>query len=91
VDYETSSPAVAAAFDNNWRPRCTVLTCSCTSPFFYWPSTTNASNLATDPPGSVLAWAVFFNDGSVVAVMRASTSSSSAPCGAAASIDHLTM
>ena len=58
VDYETISPAVASAFNNNCAATCTVLTCSCTAASLYWSSTTLAFL-----PGD--AWVVFFDFGIV--------------------------
>jgi len=56
VDYETSDPAVASAFNNNCVASCTVLTCSCTGTgstgsSYYWSST-------TVPQQDVLVWTV---------------------------------
>ena len=62
VNLENVNPAVSAAFNNNCGANssgnagCTVTTCSCTVPDFYWSSST----YAFDPQG---AWGVFFFDG----------------------------
>jgi len=58
VHFENGRPAVSAAFANNCVSGCTVLTCSCTSVFNYWSSTTFANSPST-------AWFVSFNDGVV--------------------------
>jgi len=51
-----SPPAVSPAF-NNCSSGCTVLTCSCTSPYYYWSSTSWAF-------GPTYAWFVdFFHSG----------------------------
>ena len=40
VNYENSLPAVSSEFENGCVLGCTVFTCSCTTTFFYWSSTT---------------------------------------------------
>jgi len=55
-DYQTSTPAVSAIFNNCPAVGCSVLTCSCTaSSGFYWSSSSYAF------PSS--AWFVLFDDG----------------------------
>jgi hypothetical protein len=56
VNYENVLPAVSPAFNNDCAPACTVLTCSCTYPNYYWSSTTSANYIQN-------AVAVFFNFG----------------------------
>jgi hypothetical protein len=74
VDYQVYLPPVAAAFNNNCMPGCTVdgagktVECSCTqsagtSQAYYWSSTTYAPSPIVKPPGSMLAWGVLFGDG----------------------------
>ena len=59
VHYESVNPAVAAAFNTGCVSGCTVLTCSCTTPSFYWTSTTSSSF-------PTYAWYVNFASGSVL-------------------------
>ncbi len=40
LNFDTYSPAVAAEFDSNCETGCTVLTCNCIQPDWYWTSTT---------------------------------------------------
>lgn len=58
INYETSTPAVASAFNTGCAANCTVLACSCTRAEDYWSSTSRASD-------AVHAWAVHFNEGFV--------------------------
>jgi hypothetical protein len=58
IDYGTSVPAVADAFNKSCALGCTVLTCSCTQPDGYWSSST----LHVTP---LDAWAVSFFGGGV--------------------------
>jgi len=53
-------PTVAAAFNTGCTPGCTVTSCSCTLPYYYWSSSTYAFS-----PGN--AWVVYFYDGKVIA------------------------
>ncbi len=59
VDFEVSSPSVSPAFNAGCTPGCTVTTCSCTAPSFYWTSTT----VITSPGDN--QWFVNFNFGAV--------------------------
>ena len=52
ANYQNFNPAVSPAFNTSCTASCTVLTCSCTSGY-YWSSTSQASN-STD------AWFVDF-------------------------------
>jgi hypothetical protein len=64
VDYRVpDQPTVAAAFDSNCVDSCTVITCSCTEPNFYWSSTLVAVN-------PVSAWGANFNGGVVNFVLK---------------------
>jgi hypothetical protein len=56
VDFETSNPSVAPAFNDNCVDGCTVTACSCTAPSAYWSSTSSA----LDPED---AWYVSFSFG----------------------------
>ncbi len=56
VNYQNVSPAVDTAFNTGCGASCTVLTCSCTQPGYYWSSTTY-QGLPTD------AWYVDFYAG----------------------------
>jgi len=53
-----STPCVDSVFNNSCTGGCTVTTCSCTSSWYYWSSTTGA----TDPH---TAWDVFFGNGAI--------------------------
>jgi len=53
LDYQTTNPAVASAFNNNCSPACQATTCSCTVSGNYWSSTTSVS-------GPSSAWFVGF-------------------------------
>ncbi|MFN8643679.1 MAG: DUF1566 domain-containing protein [Candidatus Binatia bacterium] len=53
----STAPCVPRAFDRACAPGCTVSSCSCTLPEFYW----SATSLALSPDG---AWEVYFYDGS---------------------------
>jgi len=61
VNYENFNPAVSTEFNNGDcttpTSMCTVLTCSCTSAYLYWSSSTYADPLS--------AWLVGFLDGGV--------------------------
>jgi hypothetical protein len=65
MDYGTSDPAVAAAFNTNCQTDCTIdgasgtTECSCTQPNSYWSGTTLAGHLGTE-------WIVDFDDGFVL-------------------------
>jgi hypothetical protein len=52
-------PCVPAAFDTECELECTVTSCSCTHPDFYWSMTSGVGV----PP---FAWGVFFPDGRVI-------------------------
>jgi hypothetical protein len=43
VNAEKFDPAVSVEFHTNCTDGCTVLTCSCTPPYYYWSSTTYAA------------------------------------------------
>jgi len=58
ANYGTTYPAVDAVFNTSCAATCTVTTCSCTSSYFYWSSTTSQGTTTT-------AWAVYFVDGYV--------------------------
>jgi Protein of unknown function (DUF1566) len=58
VDYEQADPAVDPIFATGCAPGCTTATCSCTSSFHYWTSTTQAET-------PLFAWVVVFGTGSV--------------------------
>jgi hypothetical protein len=58
VDFERSAPCVRPVFNTDCLLNCTVTTCSCTRPFFYWSSTTYLGS-------PVFAWGVNFSDGAV--------------------------
>jgi hypothetical protein len=58
-----ANPAVSPAFDTGCVLACTVLTCSCTQPFYYWTSSTSQQS-----PNA--AWAVYFVDGGVGGVVK---------------------
>ncbi len=58
VDYEHVDPAIDPAFNAGCVPGCSVLTCSCTSAFHYWTSTTSVGS-------PLFAWVVVFGSGSV--------------------------
>jgi len=58
LNFENVGPAVSSAFNTGCAASCTVLTCSCTSEYYYWSSTTYAGYPA-------YAWVVSFNDGEV--------------------------
>ena len=60
VDLGTTDPAVSAPFNTGCAPGCTVLTCSCTRPDYYW----SASTYLASP---LYAWAVYFNAGDTYA------------------------
>jgi len=66
VDLEQVNPSVSAAFNtscganSSGNPGCTVTTCSCTVPNYYWLSSTYADG----PRG---AWNVVFGTGFVTA------------------------
>ncbi|MCI0435770.1 MAG: DUF1566 domain-containing protein, partial [Gemmatimonadetes bacterium] len=65
VNYENLNPTVSPAFNNGCISGCTVTTCSCTSTFgFYWSSSTFAGG-----PG--LAWTVGFFIGNTERVDKA--------------------
>ena len=53
-------PTVSPAFSNNCTSPCTVLSCSCTEPVYYWSSTTSAISPQK-------AFTVHFGDASVIA------------------------
>jgi len=58
VDYEHVTPAVVTTFNGGCVPGCSALSCSCTSVFNYWSSTTAASSAS-------FAWVVVFDSGAV--------------------------
>ncbi len=58
VDSENTNPAISPAFNSSCMPGCTVLTCSCTQPDFYWSSSSDAGF-------PQYAWYVFFGRGNV--------------------------
>jgi hypothetical protein len=58
VDYERVGPAVGAAFNDGCTPGCSALSCSCTSIFNYWSSSTSAGS-------DSFAWVVVFDSGVV--------------------------
>lgn len=68
VDAGTISPATFREFDTACTPGCTVLTCSCTIPSFYWSSTTGKTP-------TTFAWYVFFDGGFVDDDDKAATNS----------------
>ena len=59
VNYETFNPATFSVFNTYCNPGCSVTSCSCTVPSWYWSSSTNRS--LPD-----FAWLVDFNSGGVV-------------------------
>jgi len=52
----TAPPCTYRVFNRDCEPDCTVLTCSCTQPSYYWSATSTTANPA-------LAWTVFFGNG----------------------------
>ncbi len=67
-------PCVPAAFDTQCLFECTVTSCSCTHPDFYWSMTSAIGDLP-------LAWGVFFPDGRVLAGDKAAAFSARAVRG----------
>jgi hypothetical protein len=55
----TTNPCVSPVFNTGCTPGCTVTSCSCTVPSFYW----SGSTTSTSPGGD--AWGVYFDNGSV--------------------------
>jgi len=66
VDYSQYQPAAPDAFDDDCTPQCTVLTCSCSTSFTYWSSTTNAGG-----PGE--AWYELYRRGDVSTLSKYGT------------------
>jgi hypothetical protein len=63
VNLGASGPATYASFATACTPGCTVLTCSCTRPDYYWSS---SSYLASP----IYAWTVYFNAGDTYATNK---------------------
>lgn len=59
VNYDLTSPAVGAQFNNGCEADCTTATCSCGRPEFYWSSSSYAFDAS-------YGWGVNFLDGSTV-------------------------
>jgi hypothetical protein len=57
IDLNNGFPTVASIFNTGCKLGCTGTSCSCTTAFVYWSSTTAMSN-------PLLAWTVLFFDGS---------------------------
>ena len=66
VNLQNVNPAVSAAFNTGCAASCTVLTCSCTVPSFYWSSSTFAGL-------PQFAWGVNFVGGSTDANLKGSS------------------
>jgi hypothetical protein len=60
VNLGTSGPATHTNFASSCTPGCTVLTCSCTRPDYYWSGTTYLAS-------PIYAWTVYFNAGDTYA------------------------
>jgi len=63
-DIGTFWPATSSFFDTNCQPACSVTTCSCTKPAYYWSSSTLLSGGA---------WTVDFGYGNVIADTKTKT------------------
>jgi hypothetical protein len=60
VNLGAAGPATHESFATSCAPACTVLTCSCTRPDYYWSSTTYLAS-------PLYAWTVYFNAGDTYA------------------------
>lgn len=65
VSLGAANPAVDVAFNTTCLASCTVLTCSCTQPFFYWSATSYQNSPSN-------AWYVSFYDGAVYVSLKSS-------------------
>jgi hypothetical protein len=67
VDYQRDNPMVGPVFNTNCTPGCTVTTCSCTEPSFYWSSTNYGFSSGN------IAWGYQFLQGGEYGALKSGT------------------